>query len=399
MTETASPPPGYTFPVQRTCPFSPPPDYAKMRAEGPLVKATLWNGAETWLVTRQQEARELLLDDRLSVEHHRLAPLAAGEENTAEGFRAFVGMDPPEHGVYRRMVTTDFTVKRVKQMRPELQRTADALVDDIEARGGTVDLVDAFAMPLATTVICELLGAPYSDREFFHSRSSVAVMSSTPEEIQTAFMELMGYLDQLVTAKEAEPDDALISRLVVEQLNTGAMTRTELLNTALLLLVVGHETSANMIGLGSLTLMRNPEVRQRLKEDPSAISRTVDELLRFHSSGDWLRRAAKEDIEIAGHTIKAGESVVVLAASANHDENWYDHPEEFDIDREERRNLALGFGVHQCIGQHLAKAELEIAFSTLFSRLPDLTPAVEVDELPFKRDATLFGLRALPVTV
>lgn len=397
-TESESRADGYTFPTQRTCPFSPPPEYRRMRAEGPLVQATLWNGDRTWLVTHQKEARELLLDERLSVEPHRLAPLAPGEENAAEGFRAFVGMDAPEHGVYRRMVTTDFTVKRVRQMRPELQRTAEALVEEMAAAGGTVDLVEAFAMPLATTVICELLGAPYADRDFFHSRSSVAVLSSTPEEIEKAYTDLTVYLDGLVTAKEAEPDDALISRLVTEQLKPGNMTRMELLNTALLLLIVGHETSANMIGLGALTLMREPQVRRRLAEDPALMGRTVDELLRFHSSGDWLRRAAKEDIEIAGRRIRAGESVIVLAAAANHDENWYERPEVFDIDREERRNIALGFGAHQCIGQHLARAELEIAFTALFSRLPDLAPAVDVEELPFKRDATLFGLRALPVT-
>ncbi|MCQ4043400.1 cytochrome P450 [Streptantibioticus rubrisoli] len=386
-----------TFPMARTCPFAPPQEYAELRAQGPLAKATLWNGKETWLVTGYDLVRKLLQDPRISSEPPRLATLAASEEGQTETFRTFVGMDPPEHGVYRRMLTSYFTVKRVQAMRPAIQRTAEELVDQILATEGPVDLVEALAMPLATMVICELLGVPYADREFFHSRSSVAIQSATAEETAAAFMDLYQYLDKLVTAKEAEPDEGLISRLVEGPWRAGALTHQELVNTSVLLLIVGHETSANMIGLGALTLMRHPDVVAELRAKPELLPAAVDELLRYHSSADWLRRAAKEDIEIDGTVIKAGDSVIGLAAAANRDER-FTNPDEFDIHRTERHHLAFGYGPHQCIGQHLAKAELEIAFGTLFDKIPDIVPAVELDELPFKHDATLFGLYRLPVT-
>ncbi|MFJ9617457.1 cytochrome P450 [Streptomyces noursei] len=402
MTQTPVSPPERAeelpaFPMARTCPFAPPEEYAQLRAQGPLTKAALWNGKETWLVTGYDLVRKLLQDPRISSEPPRLATIAASEEGQSTNFRTFVGMDPPEHGVYRRMLTSYFTVKRVQAMRPAIQRTAEELVDGILATEGPVDLVEALAMPLATTVICELLGVPYADREFFHSRSSVAIQSSTAEEITSAFMDLYQYLDKLVTAKEAEPGEGVISRLVVEQLRPGALTHQELVNTAVLLLIVGHETSANMIGLGALTLMRRPDVVAELRADPELWSAAVDELLRYHSSADWLRRAAKEDIEIDGTVIKAGDSVIGLAAAANRDERFA-NADEFDIHRTERHHLAFGYGPHQCIGQHLAKAELEIAFSTLFDKIPDVVPAAELDELPFKHDATLFGLYRLPIT-
>ncbi|MFB9904171.1 cytochrome P450 [Allokutzneria oryzae] len=395
MTETQDAP---AFPMRRTCPFDPPPGYARMREEGPVVRGTLWNGVPTWLVTRYDEARTLLQDNRLSMEPHRLATLAASEEGTAEGFRTIVGMDPPEHGVYRRMLTSDFTVKRVREMRPELEQVTEELVEKMLANGGPVDLNQALALPLATQVICQLLGVPYADREFFHSRSSVPVQSATAEETQTAFMELYTYLDELCAKKEADPDEGLISRLVVEQRRTGALTHEELVHTSLLLLIVGHETSANMVGLGALTLMDRPDVVARAQENPELWPKVIDELLRYHSSGDWLRRAAKEDIQVGDTLIKAGDSVIALAAAANRDERAFERPDEFDVDRTERHHLAFGYGPHQCIGQHLAKAELEIAFRALFGKIPQLRLAVELDELPFKHDATLFGVYELPVT-
>jgi 20-oxo-5-O-mycaminosyltylactone 23-monooxygenase/pentalenic acid synthase len=397
-TSAAAPGEYPAFPMARKCPFDPPPEYAALRAQGQLVKAKLWNGKPTWLVTGYDLVRELLQDARLSSEPTRLASLAVSEEGVEGGFRTFVGMDPPEHGVYRRMLTADFTVKRVNGMRAAIQRTADELVDAILAEDGSVDLIEAYAMPLATMVICELLGVPYEDREFFHSRTSVAINNATPEQVQTAFLELYQYLDRLVTTKEEEPDDALIGRLVTEQRRAGTLTHDELVNTSLLLLIVGHETSANMIGLGSLTLMRNPEVAAELRARPSLLPAAVDELLRYHSSADWLRRAAKEDIEIDGQVIKAGDSVIGLAASANRDERFA-RADEFDIHRTERHHVAFGYGPHQCVGQHLAKAELEIAFGTLVNRLPGLVPRVSLDELPFKHDATLFGLYSLPVEI
>jgi len=244
---------------------------------------------------------------------------------------------------------------------------------------------------------------PYADHAFFEDRSRTAIRrGSTPQEAQRAFMDLVLYLDRLLRRKDRNPGDDLLSRLVVEQERTGALSHEQLVSVAMLLLTAGHETSANMIGLGVLTLLRDAEreggMLARLAADPAAVRDVVEELLRHLAIADTVpTRVATEDVAVGDQVIRAGEGVVVLIAAANHDPRAFREPELFDPGRRARHHIAFGYGVHQCLGQNLVRVELEVVFATLFSRLPNLRIAAPVDELPFRHDAELFGVWELPV--
>lgn len=391
-----------TLPVRRTCPFDPPPLYARLREQAPITRALLHDGSSAWIVTRHAEARALLADPRLSADVR--APGFPIVEPAQEGLRAqpdppFVKTDPPEHTAYRRMLIGEFTAARLAALRPRIQRIVDRLIDDLQAREAPVDLVEAFALPVPSMVICELLGVPYADHGFFEDRSRTAIRrGSTPQEAQRAFMDLVLYLDRLLRRKERNPGDDLLSRLVVEQERTGALTHEQLVSVAMLLLTAGHETSANMISLGVLTLLRDRDRLVRMAADPATARDVVEELLRHLSIADTVpTRIATEDIRVGDQLIKAGEGVVVLIAAANHDPRAFPDPGVFEPERRARAHIAFGYGVHQCLGQNLVRVELEVVFGTLFTRLPGLRIAAPVAQLPFRHDAELFGVWELPV--
>jgi len=389
--------------MRRTCPFDPPPEYAKLRVEAPATKVRLHDGTPAWIVTRHAEARALLTDPRLSGDVRRpgFPIVLPGQEGLRQQEHVpFVKMDPPEHTRYRRMLIGEFTVARLNALRPRIQRVVDRLLDDLATASPPVDLVEAFALPVPSMVICELLGIPYADHEFFEERSRIAIRrGSTPEQIHRAFYDLMVYLDRLLKRKDRNPADDLLSRLVVERERTGALSHDEILSVAMLLLTAGHETSANMISLGTLTLLRHPERIPLLQTDPTLLRGVVEELLRYLSIADTVpTRIALADIELDdGVRIRAGEGVVILIAAANHDERTFAHPETFDPERTTRQHIAFGYGVHQCLGQNLVRVELEVVFRTLFARFPNLRVAVPVEDLPFRHDAELYGVWELPV--
>ncbi|WP_222853976.1 cytochrome P450 [Fodinicola acaciae] len=392
-----------TFPMMRRCPYEPPAEYAALRAAGPVVRVLFPNGLTGWVVTRHAEAQQVLTDRRISTDSSRPDfPRVMDDEPTARPLSAgfFIDMDPPEHDVLRRMLISEFSVPRLKKMQPGIQRTVDGLIDDMLAAGSPADLVKAFCLPVPSLVICQLLGVPYADHDFFQSRTQKFVqLDADPTEGFQAIAEIRQYLDDLVAAAEREPGDNLIGRLVTERLRTGQLDRDALVGMAFLLLVAGHETTANLLSLGALTLIERPETLAELTGDPRQWSGTVEELLRFHSIVDWAAfdRMAVEDIQIGGQTIKAGEAVFVLAASANRDERAFERPDDFDIHRSGRRHVAFGYGIHQCLGQNLARAEIDTALRTLFDRVPALALDAPVAELPFKYNAAVFGLQALPV--
>ncbi len=404
MTQTTGPDTEQlAIPLRRTCPFAPPPEYATLREQAPITKVRLYDGSAAWVVTRHAQARALLTDPRLSADPHRAGfPIV---EPGHEGLRhqehlPFVKMDPPRHTPYRKMLIGEFTVKRLSAMRPAIQRIVDRLLDELATRTGPVDLVEAFALPVPSMIICELLGVPYADHDFFEQRARTAIRrGSTPEQVQRAFMDLIMYLDKLLRRKDRAPGDDLLSRLVVEQERTGALSHNEIISVATLLLTAGHETSANMISLGTLTLLRHPEQLAALRADPTRMPGVVEELLRHLSIADTVpTRVATEDIEIDGQVIRAGDGVVILIAAANHDERAFPDPATFDPLRAARHNIAFGYGIHQCLGQNLVRVELEIVFNSLFARFPNLRIAVPEEELPFRHDAELYGVWELPVT-
>ncbi|MFF8673965.1 cytochrome P450 [Streptomyces sp. NPDC015242] len=397
MTDTTAP---VVFPQSRTCPYHPPTAYEPLRAERPLSRVTLYDGREAWLVSGHATARALLADPRLSSNRDR--PGFPSPTKRFAGIRnrrtALLGVDDPEHRTQRRMVVGDFTFKRAVELRPRIQRIVDERLDAMIAQGPPADLVSAFALPVPSMVICALLGVPYADHDFFEAQSRRLLRGPETSDVLDARDRLEAYFGELIDRKRNDLGTGLLDDLVQRQLGEGALDREGLIALALILLVAGHETTANMISLGTFTLLRHPERLAELRADPELVPAAVEELMRLLSIADGLLRVAVEDVEVAGTTIRAGEGVVFATSVINRDETVYAEPDALDWNRPARHHVAFGFGIHQCLGQNLARAELEIALRTLFARLPALRLAAPAEEIPFKPGDTIQGMLELPVT-
>ncbi|MFF4469954.1 cytochrome P450 [Streptomyces sp. NPDC001599] len=393
------PAPAVAFPQDRTCPYHPPAAYDPLRAARPLARITLFDGRPAWLVTGHAAARRLLADQRLSTDRTRdgfpatSARLAAVRERRT----ALLGVDDPEHRVQRRMVLPEFTLKRAAALRPSIRRIVGERLDAMIAQGPPADLVTAFALPVPSMVICALLGVPYADHEFFEEQSRRLLRGPLPADTRNARDRLEAYLGELVDRKRRAPGEGLLDDLVRRQESEGATDREQLIAFAVILLVAGHETTANMISLGTYTLLTNPGRLADLRADPALLPDAVEELMRVLSIADGLLRMATEDIDVDGQTIRAGDGVVFATSVINRDESVYPEPDALDWHRPARHHVAFGFGIHQCLGQNLARAELEIALHTLFDRLPTLRLAAPADEIPFKPGDTIQGMLELPV--
>ncbi|MET8904561.1 cytochrome P450 [Streptomyces sp. NPDC004538] len=398
MTDTDTTHP-VAFPQDRTCPYHPPAAYDPLRATRPLARVTLFDGRPVWLVTGHTTARRLLADQRLSTDRTREGFPATSARLTAVRGRspALLGVDDPEHRAQRRMVIPEFTLKRAAAMRPRIQEIVDERLDAMTARGRSADLVPAFALPVPSMVICALLGVPYADHDFFEEQSRRLLRGPRPEDTLDARDRLESYLGELVDRKRKEPGEGLLDDLVRQQLSEGALDRDQLIAFAVILLVAGHETTANMISLGTFTLLRNPGRLAELRADPGLLPGAVEELMRMLSIADGLLRTAVEDIDVEGRTIRAGDGVVFATSVINRDETVYPEPDTLDWHRPARHHVAFGFGIHQCLGQNLARAELEIALRSLFERLPELRLAAPAEEIPFKPGDTIQGMLELPV--
>ncbi|PXX71293.1 pentalenic acid synthase [Nocardia tenerifensis] len=403
--DTAAPPrtdSAPAFPSDRTCPYRLPAQYTRFRDEArPMQRVTLFDGRPAWVVTRHETARALLADPRLSSDrsHASFPALSPRFRMFRERQRPFIALDPPEHTAKRRMLITEFTVKRVKSMRADIERIVHGCLDEMLAAGPPADLVSQFALPVPSLVICQLLGVPYEDRERFQDASRRMVQSDTAAAAIGARDELDAYLDGLIAQLEANPGPGLLSALIADQMAHGQIDRAELVATALLLLVAGHETTASMTALSVITLLDHPEQHAALRADPGLISSAVEELLRYLAIADvGGGRFAKADIEIDGFLIKAGDGVLISNAIANRDGAVFAEPDAFDIHRSARHHISFGFGVHQCLGQNLARLELEIVLTALFERVPTLRLAVPVDQLTLRPGTTIQGVNELPVT-
>ncbi|QKV96575.1 cytochrome P450 [Streptomyces sp. NA02950] len=399
--DTVHPP----FPMARSCPFSPPEEYAKLREGEPVSRAVLKvNGKPTWLVTTHEHVKKVLGDARvtsnLKLPGYPLQ-VPVPEEMLQAVPLTFLSMDPPDHTVQRRMLAPEFSLRRMRALRGRVQAIVDRQIDEMLTAGGPVDLVTALALPVPSYVICELLGVPYEDHPRFEKWAWAIMNHEISEEDRgRAHYELDQYVDGLVTAKESEPGDDMISRLIEQNRAEPAVEHADIVSMARLMLVTGHETTANMIALGTLALLENPDQLKIVQDDPALLPKAVEELLRFFSISDsGTARVALEDIELGGVTIRAGEGILPLNNAANHDETVFPEPDRLDVHRREvRSHLAFGYGIHQCIGQNLARLELEIVYGTLFRRIPGLKLATGLDQLRFKDDAMVYGIYELPVT-
>ncbi|MFG1700988.1 cytochrome P450 [Nonomuraea sp. NPDC049309] len=382
------------------CPFDPPPELRALQQEGTLAKVRLWNGSTPWFVTRHAAQKAVLSNPKVSADITRpgypIHTPAAGA-----GGISFILMDDPEHARLRRMVQAAFTVRRVETMRPAIQRIVDDLIDQMLAGPKPVDLVEAFALPVPSLVICELLGVPYDDHDFFqHNSKTIIRRTVTPEERAAAFGRLYDYLDGLVGRKLDAPADDLLSK-VAARVEAGELTRDEAARMGVLLLIAGHETTANMIALGTLALLQHPDQLALLREsdDPKLVASAVEELLRYlNITHSGRRRVALEDIEIGGQVIRAGEGIIIPNDIGNRDPEVFPDPDRLDVTRDAHRHVAFGFGVHQCLGQSLARVELQVVYGTLYRRIPTLKAAAPIEEIPFKHDGQVYGVYELPVT-
>ncbi|MEU0127085.1 MULTISPECIES: cytochrome P450 [unclassified Streptomyces] len=390
--------PEYPMPRATGCPFDPPPALKEEQEQGPLRKVRLWDGSTPWLATRYADQRTLLADPRISADVSRSGyPSPAPQRGSTF---SFILMDDPEHARQRRMVTAPFTIRRVEAMRPAVQRIVDGLIDDMLGGPPHADLVQAFALPVPSLVICELLGVPYGDHDFFQRNSGVLISRvSAADDRAAALDNLIGYLDELMEDKIARPVDDLLSGLGT-RVGAGELSRREAAEMGVLLLIAGHETTANMIALGTLALLEHPDQLDLLRDtdDPKAVAGAVEELLRYlNITHGGRRRVALEDIAIGGEVIRAGEGVILPNDIGNRDPDVFADPDRLDLGRDARRHVAFGFGVHQCLGQPLARMELQVVYSTLYRRIPTLRLDARLDEVSFKHDGAVYGVHALPV--
>jgi hypothetical protein len=368
--------------------------------EQPISRVRLWSGKEAWFVARYDDARAVLGDPRFS------------NDNSLEGFphetpavrehrmeKMLIGMDPPEHTTLRRILVRDFMVKKIEAMRAQVEQIVNDLLDQIMQEGSPFDFYRSFALHIPRLVVSEMLGIPNQDSAYLTGLlETISSTEATAEEGREANDAFLDYLDQLALAKEREPGDDIISRLL-DHVAAGEMSRRDVLLNSRLLVVAGFESTAKQMTVGILLLLCHPDQLAALRSDPALMGHAVEEILRYVTIDHFgRRRVATEDIEVGGQLIKTGEGVVISHSIANRDPNAFPNPADFDIRREARHHLAFSFGPHQCLGQPLARLELEIALDTVLRRMPDLRLAVPFEELRFMHNSTLYGVEELPVT-
>ncbi|MGW1511094.1 cytochrome P450 [Streptomyces sp. NPDC002394] len=375
------------------CPFDPPAELVEARRHGPISNYTHPGGKPGRLITGYDTVRAILADPRFSsrkdlmnVVDFQLPPAPPGE---------FLLMDEPEHSRYRKPLVGKFTVRRMRMLTERIEQiTADCL-DAMEETGPPADLVTAFAKPIPTIVICEILGVPYADRASFQEQIDTFMGGEvSDEELIVAYTATQEYLAELVAAKRAHPTDDILSELTDSDL-----TDEELRGISLILLAAGFDTTANMLSLGTFALLQNPDQLAALRADPALTDGAVEELLRYLSVAKTFHRTALEDVELDGHTIEAGTTVLLSYNTANRDPDRFADPHTLDLSRQAAGHLAFSHGIHQCLGQQLARVEMRVAFRALVDRFPTLRLAVPAQEVALRPEtADIYGVKSLPVT-
>ena len=383
------------WPFERPSPMAMPEEYARLRAEQPVVRVELMTGDPAWLVTRYDDVKMVLADPRFSP-RQPAGPLGPQAANSSSLFQ-----DPPAHTRLRGLVSRAFTARRVEALRPFVRQLCNELVDDLVAQGQGADLMATVAFRMPVDSIAELLGVPPEDREPFRDASTRLMMADERDldELRAAGPKVHGMVREMVVEKRQRPSDDLLSALIaVRDENEDRLTEEELVTMGMTLLIAGFVATANSIGLGTVLLAGVDGVRQ-LHEDPSLVPAAVEEILRYEPKVSGPARMAKQDVEIAGVLIKAGDLVMVPEQCANRDERQFHNADVFDIRRpDSNRHIAFGHGIHHCLGAALARVQLQETFGVLSARLPGLRPAIALDELVWRMN--FFGdnrFRLLPV--
>ncbi|MGA4863537.1 cytochrome P450 [Streptomyces lavendulocolor] len=383
------------LPAQRRpgCPFDPPAELTEARRHAPISRYTHPGGKPGWLITGYDLVRSVLADPRfssrkdlLNVVDFALPPAPPGE---------FLLMDEPQHGRYRKPLVSRFTARRMRLLTERIEQITTACLDAMEQAGPPADLVTAFAKPIPTIVICELLGVPYEDRDSFQEQIDAFMNGETgDEDLLAAYTAVQDYLARLVAAKRADPTDDVLS-----ELTDGDLTDEELQGISLILLAAGFDTTANMLSLGTFALLEHPDQLAALRADPALVDGAVEELLRHLSVAKSFMRTALVDVEVGGQLVEAGTTVVLSYNTANRDPERFTDPQALDVRRREGGHLAFGHGIHLCLGQQLARVEMRVALSALIRRFPTLRLAVPAEEVAVRPEtADIHGVKSLPVT-
>ncbi len=379
---------------------------ARLRTEQPVCRITLPDKTPVWLVTRYEDVKTLLTDERfaksrynaLTPEQLRKQPWVPPMFRPLE--RTMVDLDPPDHTRLRQFVHKAFTPRLIEQMRERVQTLANDLLDAV-ARKGEMDLIREYALPLPMTIITEILGVPVQDRDKFHKWSKVIVavdQFNANWRVIPAIWKFNRYLRGFFKARRTDLRDDLVSALIQAEEAGERLSEDELLAMTFLLLVAGHETTVNLIASGTLELLQHPDQMEKLRRDPSLIKSAVEELLRYTAPVfNSTERYARRDVTIHGVTIPRGELALGVIGSANRDETVFDNPDALDIEREPNKHLSFGQGIHYCLGASLARLEAEIAINTLLGRIPDLRLKGSPESLRWRPSLILRGLDALPV--
>ncbi|MEW1750870.1 cytochrome P450 [Streptomyces angustmyceticus] len=402
MSRTVPVPQG--LPMERDAgPFDPPRAITRLREARPVSPLVFPDGHEGWLVTGYEAVRRLMADTRFSsrqdigVLHvpYEIPGMPVATEPSPQVPGLFIAMDPPDHTRLRRRLTGAFTVKRMKMLEEHIHDIVERQLDAMARLAPPVDLVKEFALPVPSLVICEMLGVPYGDRETFQVNSAKFLVKDQPlDEKMAAYGALTTYLAELVTRKRATPGEDILSDLARQD----DLSVEELTGIAFLLLLAGHETTANMLALGTFALLEHPDQLAELRADPELLPGAVEEIMRYLSVADIFYRYATEDIELGGETIGKGSTVVVSLLAANRDPRRFDNPDTLDVHRTARGHLSFGHGVHQCLGQQLARIEMRAGFDGLLRRFPTLELALPAHEVKLRTDMNIYGVHELPVT-
>lgn len=406
--------------MQTTAPFTdinitsaefkanPYPFYAWMRAEAPVYRVNLPGREPAWLIARYDDVTAALKDERLVKDRNNaMSAEQLAKQPWVPGFlkpieRNMLTLDDPDHARLRGLVHKAFTPRLIENMRDRIQSITDELLDTAERNGG-MDLIRDFALPLPVTVIADILGVPAADRHKFHQWSHTMISSSAASGIRQllvlpSLFAFLSYIRKLVKLRRAEPQDDLTTALIQAQEAGDQLSEDELVGMIFLLLVAGHETTVNLIGNGMLALMQNRDQLEKLQQNPALIKTAIEELLRYESPvemGD--ERFAREDMSVAGVTIRRGDMVYASLASGNRDERQFANPDTLDITRDPNRHLAFSQGIHYCLGAPLARIEGQTAINTLLRRMPNVRMTTPVDQLLWNKGVMLRGLSALPV--
>jgi pentalenolactone synthase len=371
------------------------PQLRALAAQGPIHEIRTATGDPAWLVTGYEEVWRLLADSRLGRSHPDPGSAArTGESVLFGGPLGSYETEDADHARMRSLLQPHFAPGRMRALRPRVDALAAGLLDELARRDPPADLIEALAVPLPVLVICELLGVPYGGRDRFRAWTRAAADVRDRARSEQGLADLFGYGRQLVARKREQPGDDVISRLCA----AGRADENEIAMLSMFVLFAGHETTVTAIGMGALMLLTHPRQWQTLRDDPALVPAAVEELLRAPGQGGGgIPRYAREDLEISGARVRAGDLVLLDNGAANHDADAFPDPDRFDITRQAGSHLTFGHGARYCIGAPLARIELQAVFSQLIHRFPDLRLAVAVEELTLDTAVLTGGLTRLPV--